>query len=271
MGQRSSHTTLRPPVVVASVRADVSTISGTWGGATVNMMMDSGSSVSLVQRRLAQNQSLQGVQVLPVIPDIRLVTASGGNLPVQGYVQAPITVGYTHHFIVVNDLVAPVILGTDFLCQNALVLDFTSQPLTVHHNEPADELTMSGVGDKVCAVGTAESSTIDVVDQGAIPLFPGNEGFEFPSDCASSLAPIIECNKDLFVTVPGVTGEVYHSISTIESPVKIPPRRMPAHFKEEVERQLQDMLDRGIIEESSSPWMAPAVYTKKKSGEIRMC
>ena len=67
MGQQSSHTTLRPPVVVASVRVDVSTISGMWGGATVNMMMDSGSSISLVRRRLAQNQSVQGVQVLPVI------------------------------------------------------------------------------------------------------------------------------------------------------------------------------------------------------------
>ena len=82
----------------------------------------------------------------------------------QGYVQAPITVGKHHHFIVVNDLVAPVILGTDFLRQNALVLDFTSQPLTVCHNKPSDESTMSGVGNKVCAVGTAESSTTDVVD-----------------------------------------------------------------------------------------------------------
>ncbi|KAL5491894.1 hypothetical protein EMCRGX_G017263 [Ephydatia muelleri] len=28
---------------------------------------------------------------------------------------------------------------------------------------------------------------------------------------------------------------------------------------------------KGIIEESSSPWMAPAVYVKKKTGEIRLC
>ena len=31
------------------------------------------------------------------------------------------------------------------------------------------------------------------------------------------------------------------------------------------------MLAEGIIEESSSPWMALAVYTKKKTGEIRLC
>ena len=31
------------------------------------------------------------------------------------------------------------------------------------------------------------------------------------------------------------------------------------------------MLKQGIIQESSSPWMAPAVFVPKKSGEIRLC
>ena len=31
------------------------------------------------------------------------------------------------------------------------------------------------------------------------------------------------------------------------------------------------MLQQGIIENSCSPWMAPAVYVEKKSGDIRLC
>ena len=31
------------------------------------------------------------------------------------------------------------------------------------------------------------------------------------------------------------------------------------------------MLDQGIIEESSSPWMAPMVFVRKKSGEVPLC
>jgi len=31
------------------------------------------------------------------------------------------------------------------------------------------------------------------------------------------------------------------------------------------------MLQQGIIEESSSPWMEPAVYVLKKSGDLRLC
>ena len=31
------------------------------------------------------------------------------------------------------------------------------------------------------------------------------------------------------------------------------------------------MLEQGIIEESSSPWMAPAVFVPKKTGELHLC
>ena len=31
------------------------------------------------------------------------------------------------------------------------------------------------------------------------------------------------------------------------------------------------MLEKGVIEESCSPWTAPAVYVRKKTGEIRLC
>ena len=31
------------------------------------------------------------------------------------------------------------------------------------------------------------------------------------------------------------------------------------------------MLNKGIIEESSSPWLAPVIIVPKKSGEIRLC
>ena len=31
------------------------------------------------------------------------------------------------------------------------------------------------------------------------------------------------------------------------------------------------MLEQGVITESSSPWMAPAVFVPKMSGELRIC
>ena len=81
--------------------------------------------------------------------------------------------------------------------------------------------------------------------------------------------PVIQQFKHLFVTKPIGT---YHYIPTSGAPVKVPPRCIPAHYRAEVEAQLQEMLDNHIIEEnSSSPWMAPAVFVKKKSGDLRLC
>ena len=68
-----------------------------------------------------------------------------------------------------------------------------------------------------------------------------------------------------------MTEAAYHFIPTSGNPVKIPPRRIPAHYREEVERQIHVMLEQGIIEVSSSPWMAPAVFVPKKSGDLRLC
>ena len=68
-----------------------------------------------------------------------------------------------------------------------------------------------------------------------------------------------------------MTSEAQHYIPTTGNPVRVPPRRIPAHYRDKVEQQIQEMLDLGVIEESSSPWMAPAVFVKKKSGEIRLC
>jgi len=49
------------------------------------------------------------------------------------------------------------------------------------------------------------------------------------------------------------------------SPTKVPPRKTPAYFKDEVLRQWQVMLNQGLIEESNSPWMAPTVFVRKKT------
>ena len=69
--------------------------------------------------------------------------------------------------------------------------------------------------------------------------------------------------RELFRTSPGKT-KAAHYIPTSGAPKRVPPRRIPAHFKDEVTRQLQVMLEQGIIEESNSPWMTPTVFMRKK-------
>jgi hypothetical protein len=44
----------------------------------------------------------------------------------------------------------------------------------------------------------------------------------------------------------------------------------PAELKE-LKDQLQELLDKGFIRPSSSPWGAPVLFVKKKDGTLRMC
>ena len=62
-----------------------------------------------------------------------------------------------------------------------------------------------------------------------------------------NLNMILEQHKLLFITRPGKAEGTYHYIPASGCPVKVPPRRIPAHYKEEVETQIQTMLDNHII------------------------
>ncbi|KAH0672805.1 hypothetical protein KY290_025037 [Solanum tuberosum] len=54
-------------------------------------------------------------------------------------------------------------------------------------------------------------------------------------------------------------------------PISIPPYRMaPAELKE-LKEQLKDLLEKGFIRPSHSPWGAPVLFEKKKDGSLRMC
>ena len=51
---------------------------------------------------------------------------------------------------------------------------------------------------------------------------------------------------------------------------KAPYHMAPAELKE-LQSQLQELLDKGFIRPSDSPWGAPVLFVKKKDGSFRMC
>ena len=55
------------------------------------------------------------------------------------------------------------------------------------------------------------------------------------------------------------------------SPISIAPYRMAPTELKELKAQLQDLLDKGFIRPSTSPWGAPVLFVKKKDGTLRLC
>ena len=55
------------------------------------------------------------------------------------------------------------------------------------------------------------------------------------------------------------------------NPISKAPYRMASSELKELKEQLQDLLDKGFIRPSISPWGASMLFVKKKDGSMRMC
>lgn len=70
----------------------------------------------------------------------------------------------------------------------------------------------------------------------------------------------------------GSTNVVQHTIDVGEAlPIHLPPHRMSVRERVVVRELVGEMLEKGIIEPSFSPWSSPVVLVRKKTGEVRFC
>nr|GFA52831.1 hypothetical protein [Tanacetum cinerariifolium] len=93
-----------------------------------------------------------------------------------------------------------------------------------------------------------------------------------------------DCKKNATVSTsgqadkkPGASGRVfaitkYHATKTSGAePISKAPYRMAPIELKELKDQLQELLERGFIRPSVSPWGAPVLFVKKKDGSMRLC
>ena len=70
----------------------------------------------------------------------------------------------------------------------------------------------------------------------------------------------------------GRTNVLKHQIDTGRAqPICQQARRVPLPHREKVQELLKDMLQKGVISPSKSPWASPIVLVKKKDGTTRFC
>ena len=81
--------------------------------------------------------------------------------------------------------------------------------------------------------------------------------------------------QDVFMGPDGKLGRtdlVKHTIDTGQAkPVKIPPTRVTQKQKQIIEDEIDSMLEKDIIQPSTSPWSSPILLVTKRDGSIRFC
>ena len=97
-----------------------------------------------------------------------------------------------------------------------------------------------------------ENDVVRLEDIPVVREFPG----VFPDELSMPPEREVDCEIEV---VPG-TGPIS----------KAPHRMAPAELKE-LKSQLQDLLDKGFVRPSVSPWGSPVLFVKKKDGSMRLC
>ena len=198
-------------------------------------MLISGSSISL----LAQSSAAQMTNIVEnPVPRILLKTASGIPLPTVKYVTASVLIQnmetpVQHNFFVVHDLIAPAILGVDFLQHHSLVLDFSEQTVQVYPKGkqlPVEQQQFKQIVDDAhnnkshVGIITALSTDSSVMpEECAIPDFGAPNTYELPENCDGDFRQLVEEHKTLFGIMPGKTTLDCHYISTKGPPIRVPP------------------------------------------------
>ena len=90
----------------------------------------------------------------------------------------------------------------------------------------------------------------------------GYPGRVLSSDVFLEDLPGIPLEREVDLAIEIVLGTVHMS--------RAPYRMAPTELKE-LKSQLQELLDKGFIRPSVSPWGAPVLFVKKKDGTLRMC
>ncbi|KAB2599027.1 S ribonuclease [Pyrus ussuriensis x Pyrus communis] len=69
-------------------------------------------------------------------------------------------------------------------------------------------------------------------------------------------------NRDMEFTIELLPGT---------NPISLTPYRMAPAKLRELKVQLQELVDKGFIQPSTSPWGAPVLFVRKKDGTLRLC
>lgn len=77
---------------------------------------------------------------------------------------------------------------------------------------------------------------------------------------------------EVFSEIPGMAQGVQLRIITKEEVVvHMPSRPTPLALQKNIEQEVQNMLQLGVIEPSKIPWRSPSVLVPKLDGSVRFC
>ena len=248
------------------------------GRKNVEALIDTGASVTLARETAVNEAQVQETRS----PRSLLKSATGHNINVTHEAKLQYEVGgqqIWHWTYVCPDLLHDVLIGYDFITDHGMIIDGEQQTIQCRNAEPVpvkkiqharvlliepvttqEEITGSEVDGKE---GKKPVQTAEDLDTGV--LTPGQR---------KALLEIVNEHANCF-SWDGSLGSctlIQHRIElTTDTPVRRPGYKAGYHDRELIEKEIREMLGKGIIQPSVSAYAAGVVLVPKKNGETRFC
>jgi hypothetical protein len=239
---------------MSDIPEGASVLTGTFSinNTPVKILFDSGATHSFISENLLGKLGLKGMQTKSAYN----ITTPGGNISSHLVTfGVPLRLGsrvIQSNLITIKLEGMDVILGMEWMTQHKVVLDISNRVVEI--NSPTVGHTTLYLPFKDGTDSCAYVTIISPLDE--IPVV-----CEYPDVFPDEL-PGMPPDRDVEFVIelqPGTT------------PISKRPYRMPPKELAELKNQLQELLDKGYIRPSSSPWGCPALFVKKKDGSLRLC
>ncbi|KAL0558732.1 hypothetical protein IC582_003314 [Cucumis melo] len=239
------------------------------------VLFDSGSSHSFISSAFVSHARLEVEPLHHVLP---VSTPSGECMLSKEKVKA-CQIEIAGHVIEVTLIVLDmldfdVILGMDWLAVNHASIDCSRKEVTFNPPSMAS-FKFKGGGSKSLPQVISAIRASKLLSQGTWGILASVVDTR-EADVSLSSEPVVRDYPEVFPEeLPGLPPhrEVEFAIELEPGTVPIsraPYWMAPAELKE-LKVQLQELLDKGFIRPSVSPWGAPVLFVKKKDGSMRLC
>jgi hypothetical protein len=221
-------------------------------GHPTTVLFDSGASHDFISKACTQKHQL----VIEHIFTPYLIRTPGGNIATKQLVMAtPLSLAgrlFRTNLIVLEGQGIDVILGMGWMKRCKAVLDITMR--TVHLEYP----THGSIVLKLLPPISIALALNHTVAQNLEDIPVACEFLDiFPEDL-----PGMPSDQDVEFVIVLQSGT---------APISRRPYKMTPKELSELKVQLNDLLDKGYIHPSSSPWGCPALFVKKKDQSLRLC
>ena len=146
-----------------------------------------------------------------------------------------------------------VILRMNWLWVYGVVLDMKQRSVELRLPSSEDRMSLPIPLDLVLPVATHAKASPDLASIPVVCEFL----YVFP--------------KDLPGLPPDREVEFSIELEPSTAPISRRPYRMAPKELAKMKKQLEELLEKGFIRPSSSPWGCPAIFMKKTDGTLRMC